>query len=1503
MTTGKQLGTAEIAFDEVAEVSLERKVFVLTGDFASGSKADIEAKINARGGSVKDSVTAKTDYLVVGNDGSAAWVNGVAGGKKVVKAMELKAKGNAISIINESAILNSVSDSVAGHIDGQSAEPEQVGEIIPIVSPVEYFEYVIVDDGVEITKYLGFEKTVIVPETIAGLSVVSFGGNSFVVYGNHETERVCIPNSLVRLHARAFQNGVRNVYFSIDDNHPNLVVIENSIYNKNMTELFYSTNWSETELIVPDTVEIIHDYAFEGHRNLKKVQFSCSLKKLGKAAFFNCYEFKRIDLPVSLVEIGDKAFDSDWHDVSNSKIFVPQNVSEIGGFTGRKLQISKDNKFLHVVNNLVLNEDLSKVQSILSTDIKEIIIPETVKSVAAKLFIECEGLNTITFGENVSEISNAHFLSRINIKFSKKNKTFRNDDKVLYQILADGKERLLLCYKKGIRKYEVPKQVVEICDFAFSGCDQLKELTLNEGLVRIGKNAFDNTIRLERITLPLSVVDLEDYNKAFEIDEYHPNYLSDKGVIYKKLANNNLLLLKATDKSLTNYEMLPNTTEMLRKAFQYCLKLTSIKFSNLITRIPEEAFEYSGITELQFPDVLTVIDISAFRECNKLMKVELNENVRVIGNYAFAACPKHTAFTIKPENQSFTIINGILFDKNVSRVVAVPQGIVRTDLKIPQTVSMIGKAFGFCSKIKKVTLPNSLTEIPPYAFSNCTSLTEIILPDGLKRIGDSAFICTKIEKLVVPSSVEFIGESIFSINKNVKIIGHAGSTAEKYILENNNANHKFEQIGALKEVREVNRDYNYEVLSDGIRILKYIGKKVDELNVPETIDEKPVIEIGDDAFSRKSIAKINLPDTIIKLGEHAFSFNKQLIEINIPKELTKIPLCFVYGCSNLENIFIPPSVVEIQYSAFEDTLISDLVIPETVKKIHSDVFNYRQKVVIKGTKGSAASRFAQRNGHIFVDLNQNITEDDVYYAQCFETENIGKNAIRITKLQTDKVELAIPEKILNRKVEEVIVQYGYKDAETVRSLTIPVTVKLLDIDFKNIFENLEKIVVIDGNKRYFTNEYGLFDRIEKSLIYVFDKSINSMVVPEGITTIKKYAGSNIIKLDELVLPNSLRMIESNAFHNDGWGGWRSNAIKINEVNIPIDVEDIGNDAFPKSIPIHVHVENKSYLSDSHCLYKYLEDGNLNLMYCFDDELSEYTVHPGTIRIMKHAFNNHNNLTSIKFLSELQSIEFEAFKNCSALQSIDFPKGLNNIAQGAFMYCQSIQQIKLPDGIQKIANYSFTDCRGLEKVQFSDNLEEIGEFAFSGCTSLKTVEFPLKLRKIHGRAFGGCKGIDRVELPLGIEIVEKTAFENCEVVVNTSDSQFEIWIFDNGIYLRKGIEYFIFKYDESLKDLKEPPSKIKGAITRLNSPYLLSEDFKRAFVDYIKRYYYKLDDYSFLGRLNKKWFTIFDDNEIITKSNVDKMIEFAKDNDDLEAVAFLINYKEVHFGNASKTYRL
>ncbi|AMJ40958.1 exonuclease domain-containing protein [Anaerotignum propionicum] len=86
-------------------IIFEEKLFVLTGDFDSGSKSDITEMIISKGGSCKDNLTKKADYLIVGGAGSDNWKYGNYGGK-VAKALEMQEKGHTILILKEKDLIN-----------------------------------------------------------------------------------------------------------------------------------------------------------------------------------------------------------------------------------------------------------------------------------------------------------------------------------------------------------------------------------------------------------------------------------------------------------------------------------------------------------------------------------------------------------------------------------------------------------------------------------------------------------------------------------------------------------------------------------------------------------------------------------------------------------------------------------------------------------------------------------------------------------------------------------------------------------------------------------------------------------------------------------------------------------------------------------------------------------------------------------------------------------------------------------------------------------------------------------------------------------------------------------------------------------------------------------------------------------------------------------------------------------------------------------------------------
>jgi len=130
---------------------------------------------------------------------------------------------------------------------------------------------------------------------------------------------------------------------------------------------------------------------------------------------------------------------------------------------------------------------------------------------------------------------------------------------------------------------------------------------------------------------------------------------------------------------------------------------------------------------------------------------------------AFYNCEKIENFVVAEDNPAFCAVDGVLFDKDMSKIVSYPKGNPRTSYAVPQGVTTVGDgAFWFSEKLTSLTLPDTLIHIEPDGIRGCSGLTEIQLPQGLKTIGGSAFNkCSKLKSIEIPSGVTEISFGAF----------------------------------------------------------------------------------------------------------------------------------------------------------------------------------------------------------------------------------------------------------------------------------------------------------------------------------------------------------------------------------------------------------------------------------------------------------------------------------------------------------------------------------------------------------------------------------------------------------------------------------------------------------------------------------------------------------------------------------------------------------------------
>ena len=300
-------------------------------------------------------------------------------------------------------------------------------------------------------------------------------------------------------------------------------------------------------------------------------------------------------------------------------------------------------------------------------------------------------------------------------------------------------------------------------------------------------------------------------------------------------------------------------------------------------------------------------------------------------------------------------------------------------LVIPDSVTSIGdRAFSGCSDLADIVIPNSVNSIGYCAFWNCRSLTDIVIPDGVTSIGDEVFSdCESLSNLVFPNSITSIGESAFSgceslsslvIPDSVTSIGDmafCGCSSLKYISIPKsviclNGNPFFKWNGELKCLSPY-FIYDNKVLfaKDKSKIIAFRDKNATSYVIPDSVTSigdgafvsctslkslvtpDSVTSIGGSAFENcYSLSSVVLPDSVTSIGAWAFSGCSDLADIVIPYGVTSIGNYAFCGCESLTDIVIPDSVNSIGSSAFEGcTSLSSVIIPDSVTRIGNGAFN------------------------------------------------------------------------------------------------------------------------------------------------------------------------------------------------------------------------------------------------------------------------------------------------------------------------------------------------------------------------------------------------------------------------------------------------------------------------------------------------------------------------------------------------------------------------------------
>lgn len=430
-----------------------------------------------------------------------------------------------------------------------------------------------------------------------------------------------------------------------------------------------------------------------------------------------------------------------------------------------------------------------------------------------------------------------------------------------------------------IKKIVLPNSLIEIGRWAFFGCERLEKVVFPDTLEIIDESAFCHCNKLKEVIIPDSVKKIGDH------------------------------------------------------AFYNCVYLTNVKLSKKLTELGMGAF--SGCSSLQkivLPKSLQKIDYKVFKNCAMLSDVQLQEN-QSITPATFVGCK-----SLKFISQDFVIEDGFLFNKDKTELYTWlgTQEQTLVDYVVPSSVKAIG--YGFCEKgIRSIDLSlTKITEIHNDTFSECHDLEKVVLPDGIKRIGDRAFNeCEKLESINFPNSIEELGIACFYncslkqiiIPTGLKEISQSsfkgcGNLSDIFIPKNITIIDSSAFAGCTNLMNfRVDLDNPNYCSQDGILYDKHMcslicfpgGKKT--VSIPESVKQ-----IEDQAFYKCSnLTTITIPNTITSIGSWAFEGCTALTDITIPNSVKSIGNRAFYGCPSIKKVRISIGYKESIDKIFENS--------------------------------------------------------------------------------------------------------------------------------------------------------------------------------------------------------------------------------------------------------------------------------------------------------------------------------------------------------------------------------------------------------------------------------------------------------------------------------------------------------------------------------------------------------------------------------------------------------
>lgn len=691
-------------------------------------------------------------------------------------------------------------------VDGQTVFTAPL-KLIPVTE--------IADDAFRSDSHI---TSVTIPDTVTRIGKLAF-------FGCFELENITVPESVTDIGAGAF---FHTLWQEKKQKESPYIVINGILVDGTA---------ATGDLIIPDGVKKINDYAFERCFLITGVVIPEGVETIGEGAFSKCNSIGNVVLPSTLKSVGKDAFkrDSDYNGL----------YIEYATYNGTKeqwkqVEIAEGNTALTVpveTPDLINHPDSFEYSYITAGDFTFKYDMEVQE--LSLVDVRDTAMYKVQVPSSVSLSDFSYFKSYWNLDVDSLPVT-RIITGAPYSKVESGEAAPSAFQNcRWVTSISIPNTVRKISENAFKGCDNLLEI-IYQGTKSEWEAASAD------VTIPAGV----EVNYMLETPQEETEYIVEDGVLTK-----------------VNY---PHGDIVIPDGVK---KIKSGVFAGV-----------SLIRSVTIPEGVTDIDMCAFQDCEALKKVTLPSTLKSIGKCAFYGCTSLEAVEMPA---SVEYVGAGAFDNTywLNSFLCERSNVEGNLELVSGNVLILGK------DIEKVTVPEGVTVIAGSAFEDNLTTREITVPEGVVSIGGRAFAdIYTLRNVYLPKSLKRIGEEAFDRNsrngkdKSIEDLGitYAGLKEDwaKIDIDDNNDGLKY----VINAGNITYGDY---------RPTEFIGTEYHGFAMlPEGITEIP-----DNAFAGNTkITTVVIPEGVTYIGKNAFDGCTALTAVYVPKSVTKIGDGMIHNC-------------------------------------------------------------------------------------------------------------------------------------------------------------------------------------------------------------------------------------------------------------------------------------------------------------------------------------------------------------------------------------------------------------------------------------------------------------------------------------------------------------------------------------------------------------------------------------------------------------------------------